>query len=242
MISNHATASARKSERRTPTRPSRTRPEQPSRATTVMVASAEPVTLSGLASVIGGRDEFDVIHTESDITAVLESLPERYPDVLAAESCFEGVCVLDVVKQAAQTVPVLVVSRHRSPLALRRALQCGAKGFVSRESSAEALITALGSVASGSAYMEPGLVAELAEHSTLPALTERELSVLYLVAIGYTSAETAATLHISARTVEACRASIRDKLGLKSRAQVHSYAEAQGLLANCGCVPVAESC
>ncbi|GAB3996769.1 hypothetical protein GCM10029992_17780 [Glycomyces albus] len=176
------------------------------------MASAEPVTLSGLVAVFGARDDFDVVHTCSDIDLALAALAERRPDVLAVESCFGGVCVLEAIDRASPPVPVLVVSRHRSPLVLSRALRCGAKGFVSRESSAEALLAALGSVAAGSAYMEPSLVAELAEHS-VPGLTERELGVLYLVAIGYTSTEIAGALYISARTVEACRASIRASSG-----------------------------
>ena len=161
------------------------------RTTTVAVASSEPVTLSGLVSVFDARDDYDVVHTCSDIELALAASTEHRPDVLAVESCFSGVCVLEDIDRVPPTVPVLVVSRHRSPLVLSRALRCGAKGFVSRESSAEALLAALVSVASGSAYMEPSLVAELAEHSVLPGLTERELGVLYLVATGYTSAEIA---------------------------------------------------
>ena len=208
------------------------------RTTTVAVASAEPVTLSGLVAVFGTRDDFDVVHAHSEITPALDALSVHRPDVFAVESCFKGVCVLEAIRHASQEVPVLVISKHRSPLVLRRALQCGARGFVSRASSADALLDALGSVASDSTYMEPGLVAELAERSVLPGLTERELGVLYLVAVGYTSAEIAGTLHISPRTVEACRASIRGKLGLKSRAQIHSFANEQGMLSGCDCVPV----
>ncbi|WP_051325224.1 response regulator transcription factor [Glycomyces tenuis] len=204
----------------------------------VAVASPETVTLSGLAAVIGEQDDFKVVHTECDIEVSLISLDERRPDVLVTESCFAGSCVLETIERATPPVPVVVFSHHRSTLVLRRALQCGVSGFVTREASAATLHEAIRRVASGSVYVDPTLGAELAEHHGLHGLTARELDVLHLVATGHTTAEIAASLYVGERTVEACRASLKQKLGLSTKAQIHAYARDKGMLADCSCVPV----
>ncbi|MCC3765514.1 response regulator transcription factor [Glycomyces sp. TRM65418] len=196
------------------------------------------VTLHGLTSIIGAQDEFEVVHSERDIDVSLSALAEHRPDVYVIESCFGGDCVLETVVRAACPVPVLIVSRHRSALVLQRAMRHGARGYIPLEARPSMLGEAMLRIVSGSVYLDPGLGAELAERRGIHTLSERELDVLHLVAIGHTTAEIAASLYVSERTVEACRSSLKSKLGLRTKAQIHAYAWNKGLITACSCVPV----
>jgi DNA-binding NarL/FixJ family response regulator len=218
--------------------PPRLQPNGTRRTIAVAIASADLVTLSGLTSIIGAQDEFEVVHSEHDIDASLAALDEHRPDVYVIESCFDGDCVLETIERAAGPVPVLIVSRHRTALVLQRALHSGASGFIRLEASPAMLGEAILRVVSGSVYLDPSLGAELAERRGLHVLSDRELDVLHLVAIGHTTSEIATALYISERTVEACRASLKHKLDLRTKAQIHAYAWDKGLITGCTCVPV----
>ena len=122
---------------------------------------------------------------------------------------------------------------QKEPLQARRALDAGAKGYVLKEAAGQDVVRAIRTAVAGGTYLEPELGAELVRRRVEEPddpLTEREREVLGLIALGHTNAEVAAKLVLSVRTVEAHRARIQQKLGLSGRAQLISYARAQGLI------------
>jgi two-component system, NarL family, response regulator NreC len=111
----------------------------------------------------------------------------------------------------------------------RSALQSGALGFVLKEAADEELLEAIQLAAAGERYLNPRLGARLAAQPPAPVgppddLTERELDVLRLIALGHTNAEIAEQLFLSTRTVETHRAHIQRKLGRNTRAELVRYA------------------
>jgi two-component system response regulator NreC len=130
---------------------------------------------------------------------------------------------------------IVILTMQTDPVFAREALQAGASGYVLKESAGDELVEAVRQVASGHTYLNPQLGAKLAAAPSEPAglpddLTERELEVLRLIALGHTNSEIAEQLYLSVRTVESHRAHIQQKLRRSSRAELVRYALEQGLL------------
>ena len=106
-------------------------------------------------------------------------------------------------------------------------MSAGAIGYVLKEAADEELVEAVRRAAAGESYLNPRLGARLASEpqSGLPGdLSEREVDVLRLIALGHTNAEVAEQLYLSVRTVETHRAHIQQKLRLSTRAELVQYA------------------
>src|SRR5256885_3260110 len=115
------------------------------------------------------------------------------------------------------------------PSFAREALRGGALGYVLKEAADAELVEAVRLAAQGRTYLHPELGAKLAAEPPEPSgppddLTEREVEVLRLIALGHTNAEIAAQLYLSVRTVESHRAHIQRKLRLTTRAELVHYA------------------
>jgi two-component system response regulator NreC len=124
---------------------------------------------------------------------------------------------------------------QEDPEFARRALRAGAAGYVLKEAADDELVDAIRRVAAGATYLNPRLGAMLAaappEQTGPPDdLTEREVGVLRLIALGHTNAEIAQELFLSVRTVESHRAHIQQKLGRSTRAELVRYALDHGLV------------
>src|SRR5436190_193676 len=109
----------------------------------------------------------------------------------------------------------------------------GARGYVLKEAAEDEVVEAVRRAAEGGGYLNPRLGARLAAEP--PAgppddLSEREVDVLRLIALGHTNAEIGEQLYLSVRTVETHRAHIQQKLRLSARAELVRYALERGLV------------
>jgi DNA-binding NarL/FixJ family response regulator len=144
-----------------------------------------------------------------------------------------GLEVLKEIKQTAPKVPVLIFSLHTSVEFVRRALSCGASGYVSKDSSDAELIGAIDTILAGGKYVGAEFRDELifnpqaGAHSDLSA---REFEVLIKIGEGQTTREIAAGLHLSESTVETYRLRIREKMGMKRDAELIRYCIGAGLV------------
>jgi two-component system response regulator NreC len=145
---------------------------------------------------------------------------------------------LTVIPQMRQTSPdtaIVVLTMEDEPRFAREALRAGALGFVLKEAADAELVAAVRAAVQGERYLNPqlgGLIAAMPETAPGPPdnLTEREVEVLKLVALGYTNAEISAQLYLSVRTIESHRAHIQQKAGRSTRAELVAYAREHGLL------------
>jgi two-component system, NarL family, response regulator NreC len=133
------------------------------------------------------------------------------------------------LRESSPDVAIVVLTMQDDPAFARQALQAGALGFVLKEAAEEELLQAIRSAAAGDTYLNPRLGAKIAAQPPAPAglpddLSEREVEVLRMVALGHTNAEIAARMYLSPRTVEAHRAHVQQKLRIGTRAELVRYA------------------
>jgi DNA-binding NarL/FixJ family response regulator len=127
----------------------------------------------------------------------------------------------------------LVLSMHDESLYGERSLRAGARGYVMKEEAADQLISAIHKIMSGGIYVSEALSVRMLEQITSPSrtraagidsLTDRELEILELIGKGVATKNIATQLNISARTVEAHRAHVKEKLGISDGAALVRYA------------------
>ena len=142
---------------------------------------------------------------------------------------------LEAIPRVAEVSPstrVVVLTMQEDPEFARRALGAGAVAYVLKEAADDELVEAVRRAAVGQAYVTPRLGAALAAPAPGPPgdLTERELEVLRMIALGHTNSEIAERLFLSVRTVETHRAHIQHKLDRTTRAELVRFALDTGLL------------
>src|SRR4051812_47105770 len=205
-------------------------------ATTIVLADDHAVVRSGLKLLLEGEDDFEVVAMAGTAEDALRYVRGHKPDVLILDLNMPGARTsLDVIPEigeASQGTRIVVLTMQEDPAFARRALRAGALGYVLKEAADDELVHAVRLAAEGQTYLHPRLGAALAAGADGPPddLTQRELDVLGLIALGHTNSEIAEHLHLSVRTVETHRAHIQQKLRLSTRAELVRYALDRGLV------------
>jgi two-component system response regulator NreC len=206
----------------------------------VLIVDDHAVVRSGLRRVLDAEPDIETVAEAADADRAVFEAIEQKPDVvlldvtMPSKSGIEGIPAL---LQAAPTAKVLMLSMQDDPHYVRQAFEAGARGYVLKEAADTEVVDAVRAVAAGERYVHPALGARLVQaeseerrRAEEDPLSDREREVLRLLALGHTNQEIAKMLYISVRTAETHRAHIMQKLGLTSRAQLVSYALAEGLL------------
>ena len=198
---------------------------------TIVLADDHPVVRSGLRMLLEKESDIEVVAEAGDVDAAQRYVLGHKPSVLVLDLNMPGGSSLDAIPDVADASPntsVVVLTMQEDPAFAREALQAGARGYVLKQAAGTELVQAIRAAANGGTWLNPELGARLAATpaSTGPPgdLTEREVDVLRLIALGHTNNEIAAQLYLSVRTVETHRAHIQQKLGLSTRAELVRYA------------------
>jgi two-component system response regulator NreC len=156
-------------------------------------------------------------------------------DVIVLDLNMPGETPLAVIPELAAATAVVVLTMQNDPTFAREALRAGARGYVLKEAADSELVEAVRAAAGGRTYLNPQLGAQLAAAPPVPAgppdaLTDREVEILRLIALGHTNAEIGQQLYLSVRTVESHRSHIQQKTRRTTRAELVRYALEHGLV------------
>jgi len=206
--------------------------------TKVIVADDHAVVRAGLKLVLEAEPDIEIVAEAVDMDSTLQKVRAHRPAVLVLDLNMPGGPSLSHIPALLESSPdtrIVVLTMQEDPAFAREALRAGAAGYVLKEAANAELAQAIRQALEGGTYLQPELGARLAAEPPAPEgppddLTERELEVLKLIALGYTNAEIGEQLFLSVRTVESHRAHIQHKLRLQSRADLVRYALDHGLL------------
>jgi two-component system response regulator NreC len=205
--------------------------------TTIVIADDHAVVRSGLRMLLDAESDLEVVAEAGDVESARRYVLGHKPNVLVLDLNMPGEPSLPAIPTILEASPksaIVVLTMQDDPAFAREAMRAGALGYVLKEAADEELVNAVRLAADGQTYMQPSLGARLAaepEDRKQPGdLTEREVEVLRLIALGHTNSEIAEQLFLSVRTVESHRAHIQQKLGLVTRAELVRYALDAGLV------------
>jgi len=203
-----------------------------SASTTIVLADDHVVVRHGLRLVLEGEEDLRVVAEAGNVTDALRYVRAHRPSVLILDLNMPGEPSLPAIPQFLEGSPataVVVLTMQEDPAFAREALRSGALGYVLKEAADDELVEAVRAAGRGDTYLNPRLGARLAAEPPEPSgppddLSEREVEVLRLIALGHTNAEIGKQLYLSVRTVETHRAHIQQKLRRSSRADLVRYA------------------
>ena len=207
-------------------------------AITIVLADDHSVVRSGLRMLLEAEPDIEVLAEAGDVDAARRYTLGHKPTVLVLDLNMPGGSSLEAIPKIAENSPdtaIVVLTMQDDPAFAREALRAGARGYVLKHSAGTELVQAIRAAAGGGTWLNPDLGARMAAAPEGPTgaladLSERELGVLRLIALGHTNAEIAEQLFLSVRTVETHRAHIQQKLGVSTRAELVRYALDNDLL------------
>ena len=208
----------------------------------VIMADDHSLIMAGLRKLV--EADCDVVATVEDGRALLEAAERINPDLILLDISMPLLNGLDAARQLSKIVPeckLIFLTMHANPSYATEAFQAGASGYLLKRSAASELQQAIRSALSGQYYLTPlitkdvlGAVLKQTKgkrgDSSSTTLTSRQREVLQLIAEGRGTKEIASILHVTVKTVEFHKASIKRQLELRSTAELTKYELTEGLI------------
>lgn len=207
----------------------------------VLLVDDHKIMRDGLISLLDDAEDIDVVAEASGGAEAVEKALEYSPDVVVMDLSLPDMGGMEATRRIRAQNPgirILVLSMLMDRDCVLESLEAGARGYLAKNCAAEELVTAIRAVYAGKPYfcsdateiMIKGATPRSASEQVVPMLTRREQEVLKLTAEGHSTKEIAFELGVSVKMIEIHRANIRKKLGLKSIAQLATYAVRTGLI------------
>ena len=211
----------------------------------IVLVDDHAVLRAGLTALLNAEADMEVVGEAGDGAASLGVVADQRPDVILLDLNMPQMSGLEALTQLRQVAPqsrILVLTMHDDQTYLRQVLAQGGAGYVLKQAADSELLTAIRTVYHGGAFLHPAHAQALLSPDTtttgpqattngdLALLSEREVEVLKLIALGHSNKEIAEMLYLSVKTVETYKARIMEKLDLNSRASLVRFALNQGLL------------
>jgi len=208
----------------------------------VLVASDQPLLRDGLRAILDGQHDMLVVACARDGGEAVRETERHRPRVVLLGSVLRGLDEVHATRMIAERDPaarVLVYSWQSAPAVAQRALDAGARGYLTRECTGEELVRGVRQVAAGARYLSQQLAerirdwqrgARLGERG-VDTLTATERQILKLVAEGESNFSVGKLLRLSPRTVETYRLRLMRKLDIDNLASLVRYAIRTGITA-----------
>jgi two-component system NarL family response regulator len=199
----------------------------------VLVVDDHALLRTGVANIINQESDLHVIAEASNGLEAVEAFERHHPDVTLLDlrmPVMEGVEAVRQIRERDPQAKVIVLTTYDTDDDISRALKAGAKAYVLKDISADALIACIHDVLAGKTYLAPAAAAKLAEGVTHIQLTPRELTTLRLMADGKSNKDIANELGISERTVKTHLGHLFEKLAVTSRTEAVKIATRRGLV------------
>lgn len=209
----------------------------------VFLADDHAVVRDGLRMLLEAKGDIVVVgEADNGLEAVRKVINLR-PDVVVLDITMPGLDGIEATERIRQNLPetgVVILSVHATSEHIFRALRCGARGYLLKESAGEEVVTAVRAVADGLHYFSRTINETMVEEyinlkelsdqkSPLERLSLRERDILRLIVEGKSNPEVSDILYISVKTVETYRSRMMKKLGIKDLASLVKFAIVHGV-------------
>lgn len=204
----------------------------------IMVVDDHTIVLHGLTQLINNSTDLEVsLQSDSAEAAIALLKTSPTPDLVVTDISLPGLSGIDLTKTITSlypNLPVLVLSMHDEMVHGERAFRAGAKGYLTKQEATEKVVIAIRKILAGEEYLSERMQSLLLKQvrsknktgivSILAGLTDREYEIFRLIGMGMTSSEIATKLTRSVKTIEAHRANLKQKLGLRNAIELNRFA------------------
>lgn len=207
----------------------------------VLIADDHAIVRHGLRQIVSETEDIRVEGEAESSAQAIRELRENAFDVVLLDISLpdkNGIETLKQVRREWPAVSVLMLTTHAEDEFGVRAIKAGAAGYLTKQSAASQLVTAVRQVASGRKYISPSLAEELARmvgngSDSRPVhelLSDREYQTFIMIASGKSLSEMATSLSLSPKTVSVYRSRVLEKMHLKNNVEIAQYAVKNGLV------------
>lgn len=208
----------------------------------IIIADDHKIIRDGLRALLEKQPDMKVVAETMDGRSTLELARRLTPCMVIMDVNMPDLNGIEATRRITREIPgvqVVALSMHADRRFVKEMFKAGAQGYLLKDCAFEELLQALRIVAEGQFYLSPtitGIViqdfvedVQARDHSAFTLLTAREREVLQLLAEGKTTAQMAAALFVSEKTIETHRRQVMQKLNLHSIAELTKYAIRQGI-------------
>lgn len=199
----------------------------------VLVVDDHPLMREGIAAVISGQDDMELIAEASDGREAIDAWLALRPDITLMDLRMPGmggIEAIEAIRARAPQARIIVLTTYRGDVQVTRALTAGAWGYLLKSSLRRDLLDTIRDVHAGLRRVPAEIAAGIAEHISDESLSGRELEVLRSVATGNANKRVAAELGISEETVKAHMKNILAKLAARDRTHAVTIAIKRGII------------
>ena len=201
----------------------------------VLAVDDHPLLREGIAAVIDGEDDIELVAEATTGQEAIELFRIHLPDVTLMDLQMPGMNGIDAItaiRSEFSSARFIVLTTYQGDVQALRALKAGASGYLLKNMLRKELLDTIRAVNDGRRRVPPEIAAELADHMTEDALTDREVAVLRKVAMGSSNKIIASELNLSEATVKGHMKSILSKLGANDRTHAVTIALKRGFIDN----------
>lgn len=199
----------------------------------VLAVDDHPLLREGIAAVINGEPDIELAAQATSGQEAIELFRVHRPDVTLMDLQMpemNGIEAITAIRSEFPNARFIVLTTYQGDVQALRALKAGAAGYLLKNMLRKELLDTIRIVYSGKRRIPPEIAAELADHVTEDALTDREVEVLKLVATGHSNKVIASRINVSEATVKGHLKNILSKLGANDRTHAVTIATKRGFL------------
>jgi DNA-binding NarL/FixJ family response regulator len=192
-----------------------------------------PLLREGIAAIINNQPDMLLIAQAASGYEAVQMFRDHQPDVTLMDlrlPDMSGIDALIAIRTEFTEARIIMLTTFEGDVEIHRALQAGARGYVLKSMPPKDLVEVIRQVHAGKKRVPPEVAAQLAEHLSDEALTEREVEVLRHLAGGNRNRDIAERLFISEETVKVHVKHLMEKLGASDRTQAVAIAVRRGII------------
>ncbi len=199
----------------------------------VIIVDDHPIFRMGMAELLNQEEDFIVCGLAEDIGSARKVIQEQRPELAIVDITLAGDNGLDLVKELTtrkERLLILVLSMHDEQVWAERAIRAGARGYIMKKEASENVISALRNIRAGKIHVSARIMERLLDRMqlnpdapnrrTVDLLTDRELEVFRLLGAGLSTREIAEQMNLGIKTIGTYRDRVKQKLGIKSAAEL----------------------
>jgi DNA-binding NarL/FixJ family response regulator len=197
----------------------------------LLIADDHPIMRDGIVAAIESAPDMVVVGQAADGAETIVRYRELRPDAALVDLQMPGVDGLQAISTLGSEFPdarIIVLTSYPGDARVKRALTCGASAYLLKTATREEILSAIRTVMAGRRVVATEVAGEIASHAWSEMLSDRELSVLRLVATGHTNKRIADILCVSEDAIKARLKSIATKLGALDRTHAVTIARNRG--------------
>lgn len=199
----------------------------------ILIADDHAIVRSGLTLLLNSELNYQVVDGAANGEQLLLKCQHNLPDLIITDLSMPGIGGVELIRRILLKWPnvnIMVFSIYQNPYLVKRLVDMGVKGYISKSSDTDILLAGITAIAHGKVYISPDICLYTEQEKPLSKLTARELDIFCCIAQGLSAKQSSKKLFLSEKTVANNISLIKKKLKISSSIEIVHLAMLEGLV------------